>query len=78
MHLLLKGVNMDNIVFNTVLNDQGNPIAYDVSGEVTSDGERVSLGFSCFYFDRAFDELCYWVNECPTAKVTYTSSELCI
>ena len=69
---------MDEIIFNTVLNEQGNPIAYDVSGSVIIDNERVELGFSCFYFEKAFKELCYWVNECPIAKITYTTSEFII
>jgi isopentenyldiphosphate isomerase len=64
----------DEIKFNTVLNDQGNPIAYDVTGLVTIDNEAVHLGFSCFYFDKAFNELCYWVKECPQAQIVYTTS----
>jgi hypothetical protein len=67
---------MDSIKFNIVLDDSGNPFAYDVTGIITLDNEKTLLGFSCFYFDKAFKELCYWVNECPTAQVVYTTSEL--
>ena len=63
-----------NIKFNTVLNDKGNPIAYDITGTIMVDGEVTPLGYSCFYFENAFKELCYWVNECPSATVTYTAS----
>ena len=67
---------MDEIIYNIVLNEKGNPIAYDITGMVTVDNERVELGFSCFYFEKAFEELCYWVRECPKAKVSYTTSNL--
>lgn len=73
-----NGVNMktDQIKFNTVLDDEGNPIAYDITGMVTLDNEKTHLGFSCFYFEKALNELSYWVKECPMAKVVYTSSTL--
>ena len=66
----------DQIKFNTVLDNKGNPIAYDVTGMVTLDNEQTPLVFSCFYFEKAFNELCYWVKECPMAKVVYTSSTI--
>jgi len=66
----------NEIQFNTVLNDDGNPIGYDVTGMVIIDNEQTPLGFSCFYFDKAFNELCYWVEQCPKAKITYTTSSL--
>ena len=65
---------MNTLTFNTVLTTEGNPIAYDVTGTVTTDNEAAHVGFSCFYFDKAFDELCYWVNECPDVEVKYTFS----
>jgi len=67
---------MDTIQFNTVLDDTGKPFGYDITGMVTLDNEKTHLGLSCFCFDKAFDELCYWVNECPSAQVVYTTSEL--
>lgn len=67
---------MNKIKFNTVLNDDGNPIGYDVTGTVTTDNEKAELGFSCFYFEKAFNELCYWVKECPDAQIIYTTSSL--
>lgn len=67
---------MNKIQFNTVLNGDGNPIGYDVTGTVTIDNEQAELGFSCFYFERAFNELCYWVKECQDAQIVYTTSSL--
>lgn len=67
---------MNKIQFNIVLNDDGNPIGYDVSGAIIIDNEKVDLGFSCFYFEKAFNELCYWVNQCPKAQIDYTTSSL--
>lgn len=67
-------MDTDKIQFNTVLTDEGDPIGYDVTGVVTVDNQETHLGYSCFYFDKAFNELCYWVNERPDAKVTYTTS----
>ena len=66
---------MENVIqFNTVLNEKGNPIGYDVLGMVTIENEKTPLGFSCFYFEKAFNELCYWAKLCPTVKITYTNS----
>jgi hypothetical protein len=67
---------MDTIKFNTVLDDTGKPFGYDVTGMVTLDNEETHLGFSCFNFDKAFSELCYWVKECPSANIIYTTSTL--
>lgn len=67
---------MNKIEFNTVLNEMGDPIGYDVTGTVTTDGEQAHIGYSCFYFERAFNELCYWVKECPGIEIVYTTSEL--
>ena len=67
---------MDKIQFNTVLDDTGKPFGYDVTGVITLDNEKTHLGFSCFKFDKAFNEFCYWLNECPTAQVICTTSEL--
>ena len=67
----------NQIQFNTVLNEKGNPIAYDITGSVTIDDEQTPLGFfQCFYFERAFNELCYWVRLCPNAQIVYTTSSL--
>lgn len=66
----------NEIQFNTVLNDNGNPIGYDVTGMVMVDNEQTPLGFSCYYFEKAFNELCYWAKQCPSAEITYTTSSL--
>ena len=65
---------MNSIQFNTVLNDNGNPIAYDITGSVICDNEVTHLGFSCFYYEKALNELSYWANEFPSAKIVYSTS----
>lgn len=53
---------MQELKFTTTLDDQGKPDSYTVEGTVTLEGEVVLLGYFTTDFNKAFDELMYWVH----------------
>jgi hypothetical protein len=56
------GVIMQDLTFTTTLDEQGKPDSYDVSGTVTLEGEAVNVGLHTTDFNKAFDELIYWLH----------------
>lgn len=53
---------MQSLTFTTALDAQGNPDSYSVDGTVTVDGEAVNVGLYTTDFNKAFDELIYWLH----------------
>jgi hypothetical protein len=53
---------MQELTFTTTLDDQGKPDSYTVEGTVTLEGEAVSVGYYTTDFNKAFDELLYWLH----------------
>ena len=53
---------MQELTFTTTLDGQGIPDSYSVDGTVTLEGEAVPVGLSTACFNKAFDELMYWVH----------------
>jgi hypothetical protein len=53
---------MQELTFTTTLDDQGKPDCYNVEGTVTLEGEAVAVGLYTTNFDKAFDELIYWLH----------------
>lgn len=53
---------MQSLTFTTTLDAQGNPDSYNVEGTVTLDGEAVPVGLYTTDFNKAFDELIYWLH----------------
>ena len=53
---------MQEITFTTYLDQQGKPDSYDVTGTVTLEGEVLQVGLYTTKFDKAFDELVYWLH----------------
>lgn len=53
---------MQALTFITTLDDQGKPDSYSVDGTVTLEGEAVTVGLYTTKFDKAFDELIYWLH----------------
>jgi len=53
---------MQELTFTTTLDDQGNPDSYSVDGIVTLEGETVTVGLYTTDFNKAFDELIYWLH----------------
>lgn len=53
---------MQEITFTTYLDPQGKPDSYDVTGTVTLEGEALPVGLYTTKFDKAFDELIYWLH----------------
>ena len=53
---------MQEITFTTYVDSEGNPDSYDVTGTVTLERELVPVGLYTTKFDKAFDELIYWLH----------------
>ena len=53
---------MQELTFTTTLDAQGKPDSYTVEGVVTLEGEAVIVGYYTTNFDKAFDELLYWLH----------------
>lgn len=53
---------MQALTFTTTLDNQGKPDSYTVNGTVTLEGEAVNVGYYTTDFDKAFDELIYWMR----------------
>lgn len=53
---------MQELTFTTTLDEQGKPDCYDVSGTITVDSETVFVGLYTTCFNKAFDELIYWIH----------------
>lgn len=53
---------MQALTFTTTLDNQGKPDNYSVDGTVTLEGEAVTVGLYTTDFNKAFDELMYWVH----------------
>jgi hypothetical protein len=53
---------MQELTFTTTLDDQGKPDSYSVDGTVTLEGETVLVGLYTTDFNKAFDELMYWIH----------------
>lgn len=53
---------MQALTFITMLDDQGKPDSYTVEGTVTLEGEAVNVGYYTTNFNKAFDELTYWIH----------------
>ena len=53
---------MQELTFTTTLDAQGKPDSYTVEGTVTLEGEAVTVGLYTTKFDKAFDELIYWLH----------------
>lgn len=72
---------MQELTFTTTLDNQGKPDSYTVNGTVTLEGEEVSVGYYTNKFDRAFDELIYWLHAVESdsnnasVNVTYKTIE---
>lgn len=53
---------MQALTFTTTLDNQGKPDSYSVDGTVTLEGEAVTVGLYTTDFNKAFDEMMYWVH----------------
>jgi hypothetical protein len=53
---------MQELTFTTTLDNQGKPDSYTVNGIVTLEGEAVNVGYYTTDFNKAFDELIYWLH----------------
>jgi hypothetical protein len=53
---------MQELTFTTTLDDQGKPESYSVDGTVTLEGVAVHPGLYTTDFNKAFDELMYWIH----------------
>jgi hypothetical protein len=53
---------MQDLTFTTKQDNQGNPDSYSVDGTVTVDGEMVPVALYTTCFNKAFDELIYWLH----------------
>ena len=53
---------MQELTFTTRLDAQGKPEDYSVEGMLTQDGETFPVGLFTTSFNRAFDELIYWLH----------------
>lgn len=53
---------MQELTFTTTLDDQGKPDSYTVNGTVTLEGEAVNVGLYTTDFNKAFDEMIYWIH----------------
>lgn len=53
---------MQELTFTTTLDDQGAADSYTVEGTVTVEGEAVNVGLYTTDFNKAFDELIYWLH----------------
>lgn len=53
---------MQELTFTTTLDNQGKPDSYTVNGTITLDGEAVNVGYYTTDFNKAFDELIYWLH----------------
>lgn len=53
---------MQALTFTTTMDNQGKPDSYSVEGTVTLEGEAVNVGLYTTDFNKAFDELIYWVH----------------
>lgn len=53
---------MQALTFTTTLDAQGKPDSYSVDGTVTLEGEAVTVSYYTTKFDKAFDELIYWLH----------------
>jgi hypothetical protein len=53
---------MQELTFTTTLDNQGKPDSYSVDGSVTIEGEAVNVGLYTTDFNKAFDELIYWLH----------------
>jgi hypothetical protein len=75
---------MQELKFTTTVDDKGNPDSYTVEGTVTLEGESVTVGLYTTNFNKAFDELIYWLHavESDASNVSVnvrfnTSEEAC-
>ena len=50
------------LTFTTTLDDQGKPDSYAVNGTVTLERVPFPVGLYTTKFDKAFDELIYWLH----------------
>ena len=53
---------MQELTFTTTLDNQGKPDSYTVNGTVTLESEAVNVGYYTTDFNKAFDELIYWLH----------------
>ena len=53
---------MQELTFTTTLDDQGKPDSYSVDGTVTLERVPFPVGLYTTNFNKAFDELMYWVH----------------
>ena len=69
---------MNHLTFTTSIDTvSGKPMDYCLDGMLTQEGETFPVGLSSSCFNRAFDELIYWVhaiesgNEGATVSLTF-------
>ncbi len=53
---------MQELTFTTTLDEQGAADSYTVEGTVTIEGETVPVALYTTCFNKAFDELIYWLH----------------
>lgn len=53
---------MQALTFTTTLDTDGKPDSYSVDGTVTLEGEAITVGLYTTDFNKAFDELIYWLH----------------
>lgn len=53
---------MQALTFTTTLDAQGKPDSYTVEGTVALEGEAINVGLYTTKFNKAFDELIYWLH----------------
>lgn len=53
---------MQALTFTTTLDEHGKPDSYTVEGTVTLEGVPFPVGLYTTNFNKAFDELIYWLH----------------
>ena len=53
---------MQELTFTTTLDNEGKPDSYTVNGTVILECESVPVGYYTTDFNKAFDELIYWLH----------------
>lgn len=59
---------MQKLTFTTALDNQGTPYSYSVDGMLMQDGKSFPVGFETASFNRAFNELIYWIYTIESDK----------
>lgn len=57
-----ENLTMQELTFTTTVDEYGKPDSYAVDGTVTLQGEAVNVGLYTTNFNKAFDELIYWLH----------------